>query len=107
MSTIQVPVTQVEQCPLYQLLVAERQAVDSAIGRLARGDAPQYEPLDARSRVAGMVQHSICRQRTLGEQPRERALSHIEDAIGHLPTHEQPAVLEALTACQAGCLLSG
>ncbi|MGE5333493.1 MAG: hypothetical protein ACM3N4_02230 [Nitrososphaerota archaeon] len=105
MSTIQASVTEVEQCPLHRLLMAERQSLDAAISRLAGGMASQYEPLTLRSRVAGMVQYSICRRRASGGRPRASELSRIEEAAGHLSDGEQTAILEALTSCQVGCEL--
>jgi hypothetical protein len=105
MFTMQAPVTEVGQCPLYQLLVAEQQSLDAAILRLAGGKAPLYEPLTARSRVAGMIQHNICRRRAYGERLRASALSHIEEAVGHLSDSEQVDVLDALASCRAGCKL--
>lgn len=107
MSTIQASVTDVEQCPLHRLLMAERQSLDAAISRLASGAASGYEPLNARSRVAGMVQYSICRRRASGDDPRESELSRIEEAVGHLSDDEQGAILEALASCRAGCGLRG
>ncbi len=105
MFTIQPPVTEVEQCPLYRILVAERQSLDATILRLAGGNAAEYEPLNARSRVAGMIQHSICRRRTAGERLSSSALSHIEAAVGQLSESEQPDVVNALAACRTGCEL--
>lgn len=107
MSTIQASVTEVEQCPLHRLLIAERQSLDAAISRLASGMASQYEPLTTRSRAAGMVQYSICRRRASGDELRASELSRIEEAIGHLSDSEQSAILEALASCRAGCGLRG
>lgn len=103
MFTMQSPVTEVEQCPLYRILVAERQSLDATILRLASGKAAQYEPLNARSRVAGMIQHNICRRRASGERLSSSALSHIEEAVGQLSEREQPDVVNALAACRTGC----
>ncbi len=107
MSAIQSPITEVEQCPLYRLLVNEREALDAAMLRLASGDASRYEPLNARSRAAGMVQYSICRRRAYGERLRPGDLSRIEEAVGSLAESEQSDILEALAACRAGCNLKG
>jgi hypothetical protein len=106
MATLQAPVTEIGQCPLYRLLVSERHTLNASIRRLARGAAPQYEPLNARSRAAGMVQHSICHQRARGGQPRAGSLALIEETIDHLPADEQGDILEALGACRAGCALT-
>lgn len=105
MFTMQPPVTEVEQCPLYRLLVAERESLDSAMFRLANGQATRYEPLNARSRVAGMIEHSICRRRAYGERMRPNDLSRIEEAVDSLSESEQADILEALAACRAGCSL--
>jgi hypothetical protein len=102
---MQAPVTEVEQCPLYRLFVSEQQAITAAIIRLANGEPARYEALNARSRVAGMVQYSICQRRAYGERLRPGALSHIEEAAGNLPASEQDAIFEALAACRAGCAL--
>lgn len=99
------PVTETEQCPLYRLLVAEREALDAAIGRSANGAAPRFELTGARARVAGMVQEHICRRRAYGERLRPGALSQIEEAVGRLPDDEQSDVLDALASCRAGCTL--
>lgn len=107
MSTMQAPVTEVGQCPLYRLFVSERQSLDAAVLQLASGKTPQYEPLNARSRAAGLVQHNICRRRAYGERLRASALSHIEEAVGYLSASEQADILEALAACRAGCAFSG
>ncbi|MGO8951328.1 MAG: hypothetical protein ACLQUY_27475 [Ktedonobacterales bacterium] len=107
MFTMPVPVTAVEQCPLYRLIVSERQSLDAAILRLASGKSPQYQPINGRSRVAGLVQDNICRRRACGERLRASALSHIEEAVDYLPASEQADILEALAACRAGCALSG
>lgn len=103
MFTIQPPVTEVGQCPLYRILLAEQQSLDATILRLASGQAAQYEPLNARSRAAGMIQHSICRRRTSGERLSSSALSHIEAAVGQLSASEQSDILNALAACRTGC----
>ncbi|HET8908169.1 MAG TPA: hypothetical protein VFN11_14520 [Ktedonobacterales bacterium] len=105
MFTMQSPVTEVGQCPLYRILVAEQQSLDATILRLASGKAAQYEPLNARSRAAGMIQHNICRRRTFGERLSSSALSHIEEAVSQLSESEQADVLAALAACRAGCAL--
>jgi|GEM_PF-1169072 hypothetical protein len=99
------PVTEVEQCPLYRLLAAERQALDAALLRLTSGQAALYEPLNARSRAAGLVQFSICWRRANGQRLRASALSHIEEAVGYLPVSEQSDILDALAACRAGCTI--
>jgi hypothetical protein len=106
MPAIQPPVTEVEQCPLYQLLVSEREALNAAMLRLADGTAPRYEPLNARSRAAGMIQYSICRRRAYGDRLRPNDLSRIEDAISGIAESEQSDILNALAACRAGCRLS-
>lgn len=106
MATLQAPVTEIGQCPLYRLLVSERQTLNASIRRLARGVAPQYEPLNARSRAAGMVQHSICHRRAQGGQLRAGSLALIEETINHLPTDERGDIIEALDACRAGCALT-
>ena len=102
---IQKPVSEVEQCPLYQLLLTERRSLDATIERLASGVAPMYQPLNARSRVAGMIQAGICERRARGERLRPGDLSRIEQAIGYLPDHEQDTLLETLVCCRAGCRL--
>lgn len=99
------PVTETEQCPLYRLLVAEREALDAAIARSANGAAPRFELTGMRARVAGMVQEHICRRRAYGERLRPGALSQIEEAVGRLPDDEQSDVLDALASCRAGCTL--
>lgn len=106
MATLQATVTEMGQCPLYRLLVSERQTLNASIRRLARGDAPQYEPLNARSRAAGMVQHSICHRRAQGGQLRAGSLALIEETINHLPADERENILEALVVCRAGCVLT-
>jgi len=105
MSAMQPPVIEVEQCPLYRLLALEREALDTMMLRLADGKASQYEPLNARSRAAGIIQHSICRRRAYGERLRPNELSHIEEAIGNIIESEQSDILVALAACRAGCML--
>ena len=102
---VQKPMSEVEYCPLHQLLLAERRSLDATITRLASGVAPMYQPLNARSRVAGMVQSTICERRARGERLRPGELSRIEQAIGNLPDYEQEALLEALASCRAGCRL--
>jgi len=100
-------VTEVEQCPLYRLLISEREALDAAMLRLTNGEASRFEPLNARSRAAGMVQHSICRRRAYGERLRPSELSRVEEAVGNLAEREQADIFEALAACRAGCSLKG
>jgi hypothetical protein len=90
---------------LYRLLVAERQALDAVIARLASGQAPAYRALNARSRAAGQVQHGICRRRRAGELLRASALFHIEEAVSLLDADEADDILEALASCRAGCRL--
>jgi hypothetical protein len=106
MPTMRPPVTEVEQCPLYQLLALERDALDAAMLRLADGNTPQYEPLNARSRAAGMIQYSICRRRAYGDRLRPNDLSRIEEAVGGIVESEQRDILNALAACRAGCRLT-
>ncbi|HEY7342469.1 MAG TPA: hypothetical protein VH591_16460 [Ktedonobacterales bacterium] len=106
MSTMQPPVTTVEQCPLYQLLVSEREALNAAMLRLADGEASRYEPLTARSRAAGMIQYNICRRRAYGNRLRPNDLSRIEEAVGGIAESEQSDILNALAACRAGCRLT-
>ena len=106
MATMQAPVTEVRQCPLYRLFVSERQSLDAAILQLTSGKVPQYEPLNARLRAAAMVKYNICRRRAGGERLRASALTHIDEAIEHLTASEQSNILEALAACRAGCALS-
>jgi hypothetical protein len=103
MFTMQPPVTEVGQCPLYRILVAEQQSLDATILRLANGEDARYEPLNARSRVAGMIQHSICRRRTFGERLSSNALSHIEEAVSQLSESEQSDIVNALAVCRTGC----
>jgi DNA helicase HerA-like ATPase len=107
MSAIPAPVTAREQCPLYRLIVSERQSLDAALLRLASGKSPQYQPLNARSRVASLVQYNICRRRVSRERLRASALSHIEEAVNYLPESEQADIFKALAACRAGYTLSG
>lgn len=107
MSTVQASVTEVAQCPLYRLLVAERQSLDGAINRLTSTDDPGYEPLNARSRAAGMVQHSICHRRARGGEPRLGSLALIEAAVEQLPEEERKYIIESLASCLAGCALKG
>jgi hypothetical protein len=102
---IQKPVSEVEQCPLHQLLLTERRSLDATIARLASGVAPMYQPINARSHVASMIQSSICERRARGERLRPGELSRIEHAIGHLRDHEQASLLETLAGCRAGCRL--
>lgn len=106
MATVQAPITEVVNCPLYRLLVSERQSLDATILRLASGESPQYEPLNGRSRAAGMVQHSICRRRAQGGQPRAGALALIEDTVENLPADERGDIMDALVACLSGCTLT-
>jgi hypothetical protein len=105
MYAIQPPVTEVEQCPLYRLLASERKALNAAMLRLADGKASRYEPLTARSRAAGMIQHSICRRRAYGERLRPNDLTRIEEAIASVAESEQGDILNALAACRSGCKL--
>ena len=106
MSAIQPPVTKVEQCPLYQLLTFEREAVYAAMLRLGDGKASRYEPLNARSRAAGMIQHSICQRRACGQRLRPNDLTRIEEAVGNIAESEQGDILNALAACRSGCRLT-
>ncbi len=106
MSTVQAPVTDVEQCPLYRLLASEREALNAAMRRLADGKTPHYEPPNARSRAAGMIQYSICRRRAYGDRLRPSDLSRIEEAVGGIDDSEQSDILNALAACRAGCKLT-
>lgn len=105
MATMQSPVTEAEQCPLYQLLLSEREALNAAMLRLADGKASRYEPLNARSRAAGMIQYSICRRRAYGDRLRPNDLSRIEEAVSGIAESEQSDILTALAACRAGCTL--
>lgn len=106
MYAVQSPVTEVEQCPLYRLLAAEREALNGAMSRLAGGKASRYEPFNARSRAASMIQYSICQRRAYGHRLRPNDLSRIEDAISGIPDSEQSDILNALVACRAGCKLA-
>jgi hypothetical protein len=92
MATVQSPVTEAEQCPLYQLLLSEREALNAAMLRLADGKAPRYEPLNARSRA-------------YGERLRPNDLSRIDEAVSGIDESEQSDILNALAACRAGCTL--
>lgn len=105
MSAASAPVTETGQCPLYRLLVAERQSLDAAIERSAGGLAPHFAPSGRRARVAEMVQEHICRRRAVGARLRASALSQIEDAVERLPVGEQSDIIEALASCRAGCAL--
>ena len=101
----QAPVTETKQCPLYRLLVAERESLDAAIKRSANGAAPRFRPTGMRARVAGMMQEHICGRRGSGGRLRPAMLSQIEEAIGHLPESEQRDILDALSSCLVGCTL--
>ena len=105
MSTMQEPVTEVEQCPLYRLLAAERQSLDATIVGFVDGEMPQYDAFYARSRTARMIQDDICRRRAYGQRLRASTLSRIEQAIDFLPAGEQSDVLDGLAACRSGCAL--
>lgn len=106
MSTMQEPITDVEQCPLYRLLAAERQSLDATLTGFANGKTPEYDALNVRSRAGRMIQEGICRRRAYGQRLRASALSQIEQAVDHLPESEQNDILDALAACRAGCTLN-
>ena len=101
----QAPVTATEQCPVYRLLVAEREALNAAIARSDNGAAPRFEPTGMRARVAGMIQEHICARRACGARLRPAMLTQIEQAIKRLPESEQRDILDALASCLAGCTL--
>jgi hypothetical protein len=105
MSTMQVPVTEVEQCPLYQLLLSERRLLDAALYDLADGRMLAYDSQSPRRRAARVIEESICRRRARGRRLRANDLSRIEGITDYLPAGERNDVLQALAACRAGCTL--
>ncbi|HEU4782831.1 MAG TPA: hypothetical protein VFS83_05785, partial [Ktedonobacterales bacterium] len=95
-------------CSMKLQVALEREAIDAVMLRLGdgTGTASRYEPLNARSHAARMIQHSICRRRAHGERLRPNDLTRIEEAVASIAESEQSDILNALAACRSGCRLT-